>query len=616
MQTTDKKLDPGNAIRELYVALWHFAAGARGQLLGATALLACSQLIRLALPYLAGQAINALQRGDLPGAGRWIATLAGVYVGAWVLHGPGRILERNVGMKVRERLADELYARIAAAPLAWHDGHHSGELQHRVHQASRALSDFAQNQFIWLTNAVNFVGPLVALALLSRTSGVTALAGYVLIGLVIVRIDRALMKLARAENDADRRYVSALLDFVGNASTVIGLRLQGASRLLLRRRMAAISLPLKRTVVLNEGKWFAVDLMGLALTWGLVVVYVWQARAPGQAVMLGAVFMIYQYAQQAAGVVTSVAANFSFFARMHTDYSSAEPIWQAPSSGSGGAGDGLAAPPEQVPERERIVADAQWQQLDIQGLQWRYATRGAMPGPDREAGSVEPARSGLHDVALTLRRGQRVALVGPSGGGKSTLLRVLAGLYPPTSGTLSFDGRPMDWTQLRRLATLIPQETELFEATVRENLAFGQPRDDALLNAALHTSTFDEVLKANHGNLDTAVSERGFNLSGGQRQRLCLARGVLAAQGSSLLLLDEPTSALDANTEARVLERIADAFPHACVIASIHRLSLLERFDTVVLMEAGHVLDHGPRDAVLARQPLLRRMTAPAGAHA
>lgn len=605
---TKKSNSPGNAIRELYAALWHFAAGARAQLLGATALLASSQLIRLALPYLAGQAINALQRGELNGAGRWIAALAGVYVGAWALHGPGRILERNVGMRVRETLADQLYARIAAAPLAWHDGHHSGQLQHRVHQASRALSDFAQNQFIWLTNAVNFVGPLVALALLSRTSGATALAGYVLIGLVIVRIDRALMKLARAENDADRRYVAALLDFLGNASTVIGLRLQGASRLLLRRRMAAISLPLKRTVVLNEGKWFAVDLMGLALTWGLVVVYVWQARAPGQAVMLGAVFMIYQYAQQAAGVVTSVAANFSFFARMHTDYSSAEPIWQAPS------GDVAASVPEQVPEqvpeRERIDATAVWSRIDVDGLQWRYAARGEQQ--TEAADPVTVRSSGLHDVKLSLRRGERVALVGPSGGGKSTLLRVLAGLYPPDSGSLSLDGRPVDWTQLRRLATLIPQETELFEASVRENLAFGQPRDDAQLLAALHTSTFDEVLKANHGDLDTAVSERGFNLSGGQRQRLCLARGVLAAQGSSLLLLDEPTSALDAGTEARVLERIAGAFPDACVVASIHRLSLLERFDTVVLMEAGHVVDYGPRDAVLGRQPLLQRMVAPA----
>ncbi|WP_432731164.1 ABC transporter ATP-binding protein [Variovorax sp. W6] len=611
--TRNRKISPAGAMRELYAALWHFAAGARTQLLAATALLAGSQLIRLTVPYLAGQAINALQRGELNTAGRWIAALAGVYLGAWMLHGPGRILERNVGVKVRETLADQLYARIAAAPLAWHDGHHSGELQHRVHQASRALSDFAQNQFIWLTNAVNFVGPLVALALLSRTSGMTALAGYVLIGLVIVRIDRALMKLARAENDADRRYVAALLDFLGNASTMIGLRLQGASRLVLRRRMAAISLPLKRTVVLNEGKWFAVDLMGLALTWGLVVVYVWQARAPGQAVMLGAVFMIHQYAQQAAGVVSSVAANFSFFARMHTDYGSAEPIWQAPSSK-----EALETPPEQVPGSERIEADAQWRQLEMQALQWRYAPRGnpAQAQADVDADAPKPARGGLHDVALSLRRGERVALVGPSGGGKSTLLRVLAGLYPPGSGTLLLDGEPAEWTRLRRLATLIPQETELFEASVRENLAFGQPHDDALLEAALHVSTFDEVLEATHGSLDTAVSERGFNLSGGQRQRLCLARGVLAAQGSSLLLLDEPTSALDANTEARVLERIAAAFPDACLIASVHRLSLLERFDTVVLMEAGHVLDHGPCKEVLQRQPLLQRMAVPAGAPA
>ncbi|MBT2332691.1 ABC transporter ATP-binding protein [Variovorax paradoxus] len=590
---------PGNAIRELYAALWRFAAGARGQLLGATALLGVSQLIRLTLPYLAGQAINALQRNEFGAAGRWIATLAGVYIGAWALHGPGRILERNVGVKVREALADRLYARIAAAPLAWHDGHHSGELQHRVHQASRALADFAQNQFIWLTNVVNFVGPLVALALLSRTSGLTALAGYVLIAIVIVRIDRALMRLARAENDADRRYVAALLDFLGNASTVIGLRLQGASRLLLRRRMAAVSLPLKRTVVLNEGKWFAVDLMGLALTWGLVVIYVWQARTPGQAVMLGAVFMIYQYAQQAAGVVTSVAANFSFFARMHTDYSSADPIWHAPASHPG------EAPPEQVPEHERIAPDAAWQTLEVDGLQWNYAVRGSA------AAAGEPPRGGLREVALTLRRGERIALVGPSGGGKSTLLRVLAGLYAPHGGTLAIDGQPADWTQLRRIATLIPQETEVFEASVRENLSFGQPFTDEALQAALHASAFDEVLAATRGDLDTPVSERGFNLSGGQRQRLCLARGVLAARGSSLLLLDEPTSALDAATEARVLERIAGAFPNACVIASIHRLSLLDRFDTVVVMEAGRVLDAGPRDAVLKRQPLLQRLVAP-----
>lgn len=583
---------PGNAIRDLYGALWRHAGDTRRQLVGGLSLLTAAQVLRLAMPWLAGQAINSLQDGSFGGAARWIAALAGIYLVSWLLHGPGRVLERNVGLHVREHLADQLYTRLADAPLAFHDAHHSGELQHRVHQASRALSDFAQNQFVYLSSIVSIVGPLVALTLLSRSSGLLALTGYVLIAVVVLRFDRELMKLARKENDADRRYVSALLDFLSNTSTVIGLRLVAPSRRLLARRMAAISEPLKRTVLLNEGKWFAVDILGMALTWGLVVLYVMQTRAPGQAVMLGSVFMIYQYAQQAAGVVSSMANNFQSFARMHTDFGSAAPIWAAPTR------------TVEPAANEALDPQAAWSEMQIEHLTWRYLPRAA------STDSSERVPSGLHGIGLNLRRGERVALVGPSGGGKSTLLRVLAGLYVPNAGVVAFDGRELPWASLRNIATLIPQESEIFEASVRENLGFGEPFDDETLHAVLHASTFDEVLAATHGSLETPLSERGFNLSGGQRQRLCLARGMLAAQGSSMLLLDEPTSALDAATEARVLQRMAERFPDACIIASIHRLSLLERFDTVLLMEAGRIVDQGPPAEVLARQPFLRGATS------
>lgn len=579
---------PGGAVRELYAALWRHAQGMRGTLVAALSLLGGSQLLRLAMPWFAGQAINALQRGDIGGSGRWIGGLMGVYLVSWLLHGPGRVLERNVGVHVRERLGDLLYARIAAAPLAWHNAHHSGELQHRVHQSSRALSDFAQNQFVYVQSALSFVGPLVALSLLSWHSGVIAMVGYVLIAILILRFDKALMRLARQENDADRRYVAALLDFVGNASTVIGLRLQAASRVLLGRRMQAISAPLKRAVVVNEGKWFTVDLLGLGLSWVLVVLYVWQqlrgAGGNAQAVLLGTVFMIYQYAQQAASVVGSMAANFQSFARMHTDYGSAAPLWAAP-------GD-PAAP---VPAVDR---NARWQTLALQDLQWGHGDGG---------------RGGLHALTLELQRGSRIALIGPSGGGKSTLLRALAGLYTPQQGQLMLDGQPQDWSALRRLATLIPQEAEVFEASVRVNLGFGEPHEDSALQAAAKVSAFDEVLARLPQGLDTPLTERGLNLSGGQRQRLALARGVLAAQGSSLLLLDEPTSALDPATEARVLARMDAAFGQACIVASIHRLSLLARFDTVVILDAGRIVDAGPRDAVLARQA--HRLDAAAQEH-
>ena len=587
--STPQAASPAGAIRTLYRALWQHAEGVRGQLVGAAALLGGSQIVRLAMPWLAAQAINALQKGQVAAAGRWIAVLMGVYLVSWLLHGPGRVLERNVGVRVRERLADQLYGRITAAPLAWRDGHHSSELQHRVHQASRTLSDFAQNQFVYVQSALSFAGPLVALALLSRTSGLIALVGYIVIGAAILRFDQALMVLARQENDADRRYAAALLDFVGNASTVIGLRLQAASARLLRRRMEAVSAPLKRAVVVNEGKWFAVDMLGLGLTWLLVAIYVWQAISAGgaaSAVMLGTVFMIYQYAQQAASVVSSMAANFQNFARMHTDYGSAEPIWGAP-------GDPAIAPPP-------VDADAHWRTLSVQGVHWGYA--------DSSRGG------GLHDLALTLRRGERVALIGPSGGGKSTLLRALAGLYLPQQGTLTIDGQPQPWTRLRALATLIPQEAEVFEASVRENLTFGEAADEAVLQQSVHASAFDEVLARLPDGLASPLTERGFNLSGGQRQRLALARGALAAHGSSLMLLDEPTSALDPQTEGRVFERMADAFPQACLIASVHRLSLLERFDTVVILEAGRVADCGPRDELLARHPQLSSQVQARGA--
>ncbi len=570
------------AAQDLFRALWRHADGVRGQLLGAAGLLSAAQLLRLAMPWLAAQAINALQQGQLAAAGRWILALLGIYLLSWLLHGPGRVLERNVGVRVRERLADQLYARIAVAPLAWRDGRHSGELQHRVMQASRALSDFAQSQFGYLQNAFNFVGPLVALALLSATSGAIAVTGYVVIALIIVRFDRVLMQLARAENDAERRYAAALLDFVGNAGTVIGLRLQAASRRVLGRRMEAVMAPLRRAVMVGEGKWFAVDLLGMGLTWALVVIYVLQHRQPGQAIALGTVFMIYQYAQQAASVVGGMASNFQSFARMHTDYGSAEPIWAAP-----------ADPDAAVPA---VAPHAAWQTLELRGASLRYG-----PAGGAGVGDSQP-RGGLHGIDLRLERGTRVALIGPSGGGKSTLLRTLAGLYAPQEGTLWRDGAAVPWAELRTLATLIPQEAEVFEASVEENLTFGEPCDAAALQSAVHAGVFDGVLQRMPAGLQSPLSERGGNLSGGQRQRLALARGALAAQGSSLLLLDEPTSALDPQAEARVFDRMAAAFPAACIVASVHRPSLLPRFDTVVVVESGRVVDAGPRDEVLARQ--------------
>lgn len=583
----------------LYRNIWRYAAGAKLMLIASSMLLFGSQLIKLAVPWLAAQAINALQqnhRHSILHAAGYIALVVLTFVAAWAMHGPGRIMERAVGIRIRQAHADALYAKLMRLPMSWHDRNHSADVQQRMGQSTGALYGFAQNQFVYLQSAVNLVGPLVALCLFSRSLGAMALVGYVLVGFAILRFDRPLMKLAVEENVAERRYQAGLMDFLGNVSTVLSLRLQENTRRLLGERIAMIFVPLKRSITLNEVKWCAVDLFSVALTWGLVATFVWlSGHHAGGVVLIGSVFMVYQYAQQASGVIGSIAGNFQGFARTRTDFASAEPIWATADR----PGAGTAIP-------------ADWKRIEISDLCYEHPAAVAITDPDHgsTAEEVAQAPAGLHHVALTLERGDRIALVGSSGSGKSTLMRVLAGLYSPKQRAITVDSVAQPGARhLGSISTLIPQEADVFEATVRENVAFGGAATDDAVMAAAHTSAFDAVLADMAQGLNTPITERGFNLSGGQRQRLCLARGVLAAQSSSLVMLDEPTSALDPVTEEAVFNRMSSFFADACLVASVHRMSLLHHFNKVVLMADGRVIDSGTVEELLERQPSFRQMT-------
>ncbi|HEX6721989.1 MAG TPA: ABC transporter ATP-binding protein [Burkholderiaceae bacterium] len=579
-------------IPQLYASLWRHALGVRAQLLGAASLLIASQLLKLITPWAAARAIDTLQQGGvaaLSQAGVWVGTIVLISLGTWTLHGPGRVLERNVGVRVRQQLAQALHARLADAPLIWHERHHSGELQQRVSQSTHALQNFAQSQFIYLQSAVNFFGPLAALWLLAPSLSLLAGAGYVAVIGVIVRCDVSMMKLSARENQAERRYAAGLLDVLGNIGSVTSLRLQTSTHRLLAHRLEAVFVPLKRMIVLNEVKWCAVDILSVCLTWGLVASYVWQTGGGHGTVMLGTLFMVYQYAQQAGGVIGSMAGNLQGLARIRTDYASAQPIWQAPQR--------RAAPP---------LPHAGWKTLDIHGLNHAPAHDDDMP-----AAGDDTSRGRLHDVSLRLARGERIAIVGPSGSGKSTLMRALSGLYEPRSAQIAVDGvHQPGLHHLGAIATLIPQEPEVFECSVRDNIVFDSAPEAGALERAIRVSAFDEVLVTLPDGLDSGISEGGSNMSGGQRQRLCLARGVLMARDSSLLLLDEPTSALDPMTESFVVQRLCQHFADACIVASVHRMSLLRHFDRVLLLVAGRVVDSGTAAEVAARQPLFARMLA------
>ena len=587
--TTSDSRGLAAGLKRLYGTFWRHTAGSRGILATFLTLLFLAQVLRLAIPYLFGEAVNALQSSvqasgaqDLGTAGWYMALMLGAAVVAWAMHGPGRVMERFVALRVRGGFADALYARLVTLPLMWHDRNHTGETIQRMNKATVALFAFSQHQFIYLQNLVSLIGPIAALFVISAMTGAAALAGYTVLTVFLVWFDVAMVRLLTEENQRERRYFAGLSDCVGNISTVLTLRLQSATRRVLGDRLDSLFQPIRRHIVVNEAKWCVVDLMNNALRCGLVVLYAWLAWRQGGIVPLGTAVMVHQYAQQIGTVVGSMATHWQDLVRHQADVAGAEAILTAqPRAGASAT----------VPE--------DWTTMRVDNLSFRHAER---PGERRP-------RPALDQVSLDLTRGKRIALIGESGSGKSTLLRVLAGLYAADAVTLSVDGtaRP-DLRDLSSITTLIPQEPQIFDSTIRQNITMGIDYPAGEVVRACRLAQLAPVLETLPAGLDTAISEGGVNLSGGQRQRLALARGILAAQSSSLVMLDEPTSSVDPATELRIYDALLAEFKDTCVMSAIHRLHLLPRFDAVVLMEAGKVLDIGTMDELLNRQPRFQSM--------
>jgi subfamily B ATP-binding cassette protein MsbA len=229
---------------------------------------------------------------------------------------------------------------------------------------------------------------------------------------------------------------------------------------------------------------------------------------------------------------------------------------------------------------------------------------------DVHFGYGDETRAVLRGVSLILPAGKMVALVGESGGGKSTLTKLLPRFHDPTSGAVLWDGidlREVKIASLRRQLALVTQETVLFNDTVRYNISYGRPdaTDEQLHNAARTALAHDFIIELPDG-YDTTIGERGIFLSGGQRQRLAIARAVLI--DAPVLILDEATSALDAESEQLVQRAIANLIQNRTTIVIAHRLSTVRRADLIVVMERGQIIEQGTHVELLARGGQYQRL--------
>lgn len=499
---------------------------------------------------------------------------AGGFVGLklleWAFHGPARVMERRLAFALSRNFLHELYHQTLHLPVSWHKDHRIGATINRINKAYNALKSFFQNGFIYFHALSKFVFSFGAMLYFSPIFGLIGVALGALTVYVILRFDRPFIKALEETNEREPVASSTLFDSLSNISTVIALRLEKRIETRFGDTIAAIFPPFMRQVRINEWKWFVASML-VALIYVVVAMgYIYQHSVAGTVFYIGGLATLLGYVNQFTSVFNDIAFQYTQIVQFNTDVQTAKSI-------------GNAHVRHEQPDSDSMLP-AGWRTIALSNLNYSYNSSGD-----------QPSIPVLSEVNIKLSRGKRVAFIGESGSGKSTLLTLLRGLHIPETGlSIRVDGREChSLNALANTVTLFPQEPEIFESTIGYNITLGLPFSDAEVMRACQTAHFADLVKHLPLGLTTNIQEKGLNLSGGQRQRLALARGVLAAQTSNIVLLDEPTSSVDPKTEFEIYHKLLSEFTDKAVVSTLHRLHLLPMFDYIYILRNGRIVDEG-----------------------
>jgi ABC-type multidrug transport system fused ATPase/permease subunit len=467
-------------------------------------------------------------------------------------------------------LRRQVQAHIAALPIAYYDANKSGAL------VARIMSDVEGVRNLLGTGMVEFLGGLltavVAVGAMLRISpplAVFALALVLVFGLVLRKSLRSVRPIFRARGKINAEVTGRLTESLAGVRVVKGYRAEAREAAVFGQGVQRLLDNVLRSLGLIAGMSLSATLFVGVLGAGVMYLGVRQIFAGsltlGEFVTFTA-FLAFLVAPvtQVVGIGTQLSEALAGLERTQ---------------------EVLRERPEDLDPRRRVTLPP------LQGDVVFDRVRFAYPASPEV----------LQDLSFHAAPGTVTAMVGPSGGGKSTIIGLVAGFYAPTGGTVSVDGVDLTTVRLDSYRTqlgVVLQESFLFDGTIRENVAFSRPgASDAAVLAACRIARVDEFAETLPQQYDTLVGERGVKLSGGQRQRVSIARAILA--DPRILILDEATSSLDSESEALIQEGLTSLMRGRTTLVIAHRLSTIRQSDQILVIEAGRIVEQGRHEALL-----------------
>ncbi len=501
--------------------------------------------------------------------GMALSALVASAIGAWQGY-----LNAYVGEGIMRDIRDALVRHLHGMSLAFFTSTKTGEIMNRVSSDVDAIDNVVTGTLVTIvTNVAIIATTVIAIFLLDWRLALLSMAVVPLMVVPLAPVGRAMYRIRKRTREQRDRIESLLQETLSLSGITLMKSFVRERQEAARFHEAGSDLMHLEVRLALVGRWF-IALIGALMVIGPAIVWLgggWLAITSGLGVGTIVAFVaylarLYGPASALVGVQVQLVSAFAVFERIF-DY--------------------LDMAPE-APQRAEAVELS--------------AARGDIVFEDVRFGYV-PERPVLHGISFHARPGELVAFVGPSGGGKTTIMQLLPRFYDPQEGRVlvdSHDVRNLTLASLRRAIGVVTQETYLFHATIGENLRYGNPQatDAQILEACKAANIYDVVASLPDG-LQTIVGERGHKLSGGERQRLAIARVLL--KDPRILILDEATSSLDSTSERLIKEALVPLMRGRTSMVVAHRLSTILRADVINVVDGGRIVESGKHAQLLAR---------------